>query len=89
MKILNILFTLFGVITVIFFLFQVLPGDPGRMMMGQNEDDEQLKAINARYGLDKRVIHQYYFCWNDISPISIHSNTTLISITLIQINTPT
>ena len=45
MKILNILFTLFGVITVIFFLFQVLPGDPGRMMMGQNEDDEQLKAI--------------------------------------------
>ena len=74
MKILNILFTLFGVITVIFFLFQVLPGDPGRMMMGQNEDDEQLKAINARYGFDKPVIHQYFFYLNDISPISIHSN---------------
>ena len=74
MKILNILFTLFGVITVIFFLFQVLPGDPGRMMMGQNEDDEQLKVINARYGFDKPVIHQYFFYLNDISPISIHSN---------------
>ena len=44
------------------------------MMMGQNEDDEQLKAINARYGFDKPVIHQYFFYLNDISPISIHSN---------------
>jgi peptide/nickel transport system permease protein len=26
-----------GVITVIFFLFNVLPGDPARMMLDQNE----------------------------------------------------
>ena len=74
MKILNILFTLFGVITLIFFLFQVLPGDPGRMMMGQNEDDEQLKAINARYGFDKPVIHQYICNKNDISTSTKNSN---------------
>ena len=42
MKLFNILFTLFGVVTVIF-LFQILPGDPARMMMDQNEDAEQLK----------------------------------------------
>jgi ABC-type dipeptide/oligopeptide/nickel transport system permease component len=30
------------VITVIFFLFNVLPGDPARMMLDQNENSEQL-----------------------------------------------
>ena len=53
MKILNILFTLFGVITVIFFLFKVLPGDPARMMMDQNENEEQLTIIKKKYGFDK------------------------------------
>ena len=48
MKFFNILITLFGVVTVIFFLFQVLPGDPARMMMDQNEDQEQLKIINQK-----------------------------------------
>ena len=41
MKFLNIIFTLFGVVTVIFFLFQVLPGDPARMMMDQNENKDR------------------------------------------------
>ena len=39
-----------------------------------HDSPEQLKAINARYGFDKPVIHQYFFYLNDISPISIHSN---------------
>ena len=73
MKILNIFFTLLGVITVIFFLFQVLPADPARMMMGQNEDEKQLNVINSKYGFDKPVLYQYFFYLNDISPISIHS----------------
>ena len=38
----NILITLFGVVTVIFFLFNILPGDPAQMMLGQNENSEQL-----------------------------------------------
>ena len=77
MKILNILFTLLGVITVIFFLFQVLPGDPGRMMMGQNEDDEQLKAINARYGFDKPVFVQYLYYLNDFKGEVRRAQTSL------------
>ena len=48
MKLLNILFTLFGVVTVIFFLFQILPGDPARMMMDQNEDVKQLEIIKKK-----------------------------------------
>ena len=73
MKFFNILITLFGVVTVIFFLFQILPGDPARMMMDQNEDQEQLKIINQKYGFNEPVIKQYLYYLNDLSIISIHS----------------
>ena len=66
--------TLFGVITVIFFLFTVLPGDPARMMLDQREDSEQLEIIKRKYGFDKPILTQYAYYLNDLSPISIHSN---------------
>ena len=68
------LLTLFGVITVIFFLFNVLPGDPAQMMLGQNEDSAQLAIIKQKYGFDKPIGTQYLYYLNDISPISFHSN---------------
>ena len=77
MKILNIFFTLFGVITVVFFLFQVLPGDPARMMMDQNENEEQLKIINKKYGFDLPVYKQYLYYLNDLSIISVHSKNEI------------
>ncbi|WP_418513306.1 ABC transporter permease [Corallibacter sp.] len=69
------LLTLFGVVTVIFFLFNVLPGDPAQMMLGQNENSEQLAIVKAKYGFDKPVSTQYFYYLNDLSPISFHSNT--------------
>jgi peptide/nickel transport system permease protein len=44
----NTLLTLFGVVTVVFFLFNVLPGDPARMMLGQNEDQDQLAIVKKK-----------------------------------------
>ena len=69
------LLTLFGVVTVIFFLFNVLPGDPAQMMLGQNEDSEQLAIVKAKYGFDKPISTQYLYYLNDLSPISFHSNS--------------
>ena len=65
--------TLLGVITVIFFLFNVLPGDPAQMMLGQNEDSEQLAIVKQKYGFDKPVSTQYLYYLNDLSPLSFHS----------------
>ena len=65
--------TLFGVTTVIFFLFNVLPGDPAQMMLGQNESEEQLQAVRAKYGFDQPLSTQYFYYLNDLSPISFHS----------------
>ncbi len=66
------LFTLWGVITTIFILFTILPGDPARMMLDQNENPEQLLIIKKKYGFDQPVFTQYCYYLNDISPISIH-----------------
>ncbi|MBT0609057.1 ABC transporter permease [Aequorivita echinoideorum] len=67
------LLTLFGVVTVIFLLFTLLPGDPARMMLGQNETSEQVEIVKKKYGFDKPVHIQYLRYLNDLSPISIHS----------------
>lgn len=43
------------------------------MMMGQNEDSEQLAKVKAKYGFDKPIGTQYLYYLNDLSPISFHS----------------
>ena len=65
--------TLFGVITVIFVLFTILPGDPARMMLGQNESAKQIAIVKKKYGFDKPVGVQYVQYLNDLSPLSFHS----------------
>ncbi|WP_412987886.1 ABC transporter permease [Pontimicrobium sp. IMCC45349] len=72
-KIFYTLLTLFGVVTVIFFLFNVLPGDPAQMMLGQNEDSEQLAIVKKKFGFDKPISTQYLYYLNDLSPLSFHS----------------
>lgn len=67
------LLTLWGVITIIFILFTILPGDPARMMLGQNESPEQIEVVKKKYGFDQPVTTQYLYYLNDLSPLSIHS----------------
>lgn len=74
-KILHILLTLWGVVTAIFFLFNILPGDPARMMLDQNENSQQLQIIKKKYGFDKPLTQQYFLYLNDLSPISFHKNS--------------
>lgn len=62
-------------ITVIFFLFTVLPGDPAKMMLGQNQNAEQVAAVKQKYGFDKPIGTQFVYYLNDLSPLSLHSNT--------------
>ena len=72
-KISTIIIILWGVVTTIFFLFNVLPGDPARMMLDQNENSEQLRVVKQKYGFDKSLLTQYAYYLNDLSPISFHS----------------
>ncbi len=72
-KIAYALLTLLGVVTVIFFLFNVLPGDPAKMMLGQNQNAEQLELVKKKYGFDQPLGIQYLYYLNDLSPVSLHS----------------
>ncbi|WP_299521429.1 ABC transporter permease [Winogradskyella sp.] len=73
-KIFYAFITLLGVVTVIFFLFTILPGDPAKMMLGQNQSAEQVETVKKKYGFDKPLGTQYIYYLNDLSPISFHSN---------------
>lgn len=63
----------FGVVSLIFLLFNMIPGDPARMVMGQRTDSASLAAARHDLGLDKPLGYQYLKYLNDFSPISIHN----------------
>ena len=73
-KLLNVFLALFGVVTIIFFLFNILPSDPAQMMLGQIENEEQIRNINKKFGFDLPIEKQFIYYLNDLSPISIHTN---------------
>ncbi len=65
---------LFGVISVIFFLFNVVPGDPASVILGQRASKEAIDAVHKDLGTDKPMVEQYFHYLNDLSPISIHNS---------------
>ncbi len=71
------LLVLLGVITIVFFLFNVLPGDPARMMLGQRADIASVEAINKDLGLDQPLYIQYFGFLNDVSPISVYNTENM------------
>ena len=67
------LVVLFGVVTTIFFLFNILPGDPASVMLGQRANKDAIEAIHKDLGTDQPVLTQYLNYLNDLSPISVHN----------------
>jgi len=67
---------LFGVVTLVFFIFNVLPGDPARMMLGQRADQEAIEEIREELGLNQSILYQYALYLNDLSPLSYHSQSS-------------
>ncbi|HKL03891.1 MAG TPA: hypothetical protein VJ911_09455, partial [Cryomorphaceae bacterium] len=73
---------LWGVLTLVFSIFSINPGDPARMLLGQRVDEESLKAVNRELGLDLPWHKQYLLYLNDISPISLHKTNPSSSLFL-------
>jgi peptide/nickel transport system permease protein len=55
------LITLWILSLIVFFLGQVLPGDPGRAILGPLAAPSAVKALDHQLGVDKSVLAQY---WN-------------------------
>lgn len=64
-----------GVVVVVFVLFNILPGDPARMTMGQRADVQSLEAVRKEFGLDQSKPMQFVLFINDLSPVGYHGNT--------------
>lgn len=75
-KILYGLAVLWGVVTLVFFLFNIVPGDPVRMMLGQRADEADVQAIREELGLNQSVFKQYTDYLNDLMPISFYRNVS-------------
>lgn len=69
------LLVILGVVVLVFFLFNILPGDPARMMLGQRADAESIEIINRDLGRDKPVALQFVNYLNDLMPLSLHNNS--------------
>ena len=69
------LVALWGVVTLVFLLFNVLPADPARLTMGQRSDLSTLANIRHEMNLDKPMPIRYLMYLNDLSPISVHATT--------------
>jgi len=71
----NGILILWGVITLLFFIFHALPSDPARMMLGQRSDISSEEAIRKELGLDKPLFVQYLMYVNDLSPVGYFSDS--------------
>lgn len=67
---------LWGVITLVFLLFNLLPDDPARLTLGQRSDLTSVENVRKALNLDKPVAQRYLLYLNDLSPVSLHTLST-------------
>jgi dipeptide transport system permease protein len=66
---------LLGATIIVFFIFNILPGDPVALMAGQRTDVSTREAIRSELGLNDPWYVQLETYLNDLSPVSFHKNT--------------
>jgi len=52
--------TLLAVLTVVFVVARIMPGDPAQVIMGDQASAEAIQALRARLGLDRPLYVQYF-----------------------------
>lgn len=71
-RLLNGLTVMFGVVLVIFVLFNILPVNSARMTLGQRADTASIEAIEREFRLNLPWYERLSLYFNDLSPISFH-----------------
>ncbi|MFN6380290.1 MAG: ABC transporter permease [Flavobacteriales bacterium] len=66
---------LWGVVTLVFFLFNLSPADPVRNLVGENAPESVVKAMQRKLDLDLPLTTRYVLYVNDLSPISFHASS--------------
>jgi peptide/nickel transport system permease protein len=64
---------LFGVVTVVFFLFNLSPSDPVRNLLGENAPESLVQSTRRKLDLDLPLGTRYALYVNDLSPLCIYN----------------
>src|SRR5438034_11379014 len=51
--------TLFAVLTLVFVLVRIVPGDPAQLILGDQASREAIESLRHRLGLDLPITQQY------------------------------
>jgi ABC-type dipeptide/oligopeptide/nickel transport system permease component len=65
-RLLIVLPVLWAVVTLVFLLIHIVPGDPARQLVGENATEEQYQIARAELGLDKPLTTQYLDYWRGL-----------------------
>ena len=58
------------VVTLVFLLIHIVPGDPVEQMLGEGASSTDLATLRHQYGLDKPLGEQYFHYWKGV----VHGN---------------
>jgi len=58
-RVLGALITILGVLTIVFLLLRLIPGDPARLVAGLTASQEEVEAVRQRLGLNESLLVQY------------------------------
>src|SRR4029450_7490275 len=65
-RLLIIIPVLWAVVTLVFLLIHIVPGDPARQLVGENASEEQYQSARAELGLDRPLLTQYPDYWGGL-----------------------
>ncbi|HKG22350.1 MAG TPA: nickel ABC transporter permease [Blastocatellia bacterium] len=66
-RILMLIPVLWAVVTLVFLLIHIVPGDPARQLVGENASEEQYQSARSELGLDKPLLTQYVDYWKGLA----------------------
>ena len=58
-RILRAIPVVLGIVTIVFFLFRIIPGDPAKMLAGRIPSADRIAEIRKKWGLDRPWWEQY------------------------------
>ena len=58
-RLILMVFTLFGLLTIVFVISRIAPGDPARLAAGPDATEEMVEVVRREYGLDQPLLIQY------------------------------
>jgi len=69
------LLILFGVVSIVFLLFNALSSDPSKLLVGQRTNSASLEQAKKALHLDEPVWKRYVLYLNDLSPVALISTS--------------